>query len=270
MKIVLFGSLGMLGNYVLRILKENYQVICINRDEFDIENGNWNELYTIINNLVNKNDIIINCAGIIPQKNNNDLRKFICVNTVFPHKLNEIAKLLKLRFIHITTDCVYSGSKGNYSNCEKHDANTLYGITKSLGEPLDSTIIRTSIIGEEIYGKKSLLEWIKSNKNGKINGFQNHYWNGVTCLTLSKIINEVIDKNLFWKGIKHIVSPNIVSKYDLCCYINEIYNLNININKINDIEDKNMTLTESKLDYDFKIKNIFEQIKELYRFKIIN
>lgn len=266
MKIVLFGSSGMLGNYVFNNLRENYNIICINRDKFDIEEHDWEKLYKLINNLVISSDIIVNCAGIIPQKKS-DLRKFICVNTLFPHKLNEISKLLNLKLIHITTDCVYNGFKGNYDIHDKHDSDTFYGITKSLGEPFDSTIIRTSIIGEEIIGKKSLLEWVKSNKDGEINGYQNHFWNGITCLTLAKIIATIIDKKLFWKGVKHICSPNFVSKYELCCFINEIYNLNIKINKINDKETKNMTLIQSNLDYDFEIKSIYEQINDLFNYE---
>jgi len=270
MKIILFGSSGMLGTYVFNNLKENYDVVCINRDEFNIEENDWGKLYKIITNIVNSGDIIVNCAGIIPQKNNLDLRKFICVNTLFPHKLDEISKLLNLKLIHITTDCVYNGLKGDYNIDDKHDSQTFYGISKSLGEPIDSTVIRTSIIGEEINGKKSLLEWIKSNKDCEIKGYQNHLWNGVTCLTLANIITTIIDEKLFWKGIKHICSPNIVSKYDLCCYINEIYNLNITIHKIHDEETKNMTLIETPLNYNFKIKNIYEQINDLFNYKFKN
>ncbi len=270
MKIILFGSLGMLGNYVFNLLKDNYDVVCINRDMFNIEETDWKKLYDIINKTCSDNDIILNCAGIIPQKNAYDLKTFIAVNTLFPHKLNEIAKLLNLKFIHITTDCVYDGKKGYYDTNDSHNATTLYGITKSLGEPLESTIIRTSIIGEEVYTKKSLLEWIKSNKNGEINGYANHFWNGVTCLTLAKFIHFIIVKNLLWNGVKNLCSPNIVSKYDLCCFVNEIYKLNINVNKINDKEEKNMTLIKTTLNFDFIINNIYEQIRELYEFNLNN
>jgi dTDP-4-dehydrorhamnose reductase len=271
MKIYLFGSTGMLGGYVFNVLKNTYNTICINRDIFDINNDSWEKLEIILEKNLNKNDIIINCAGIIPQKTPvTNYREYIRVNTLFPHKLNEIANLLKLKFIHITTDCVYDGLKGNYTELDNHTSTNIYGISKSLGEPHDSTIIRTSIIGEEITGKKSLLEWVKSNKNGKINGYKNHYWNGVTCLTLAKIINEIIDKNLFWKGVKHIYSPDVVSKYELCCFINKIYNLNIMITEIDDKESKNMTLTEYKSDYNFAIKSIYDQIEELSEYKIHN
>ena len=273
MKIMLFGSTGMLGNYVLNVLKNNYTVLCINKDVFNIETAVWEDIYNIIKNTLNENDIIINCSGIIPQKfdeNNLNLKKYICLNTLFPHKLNEFSIILNLKFIHITTDCVFNGLKGDYLKNDIHTANNLYGITKSLGEPYNATVIRTSIIGEEVFGKKSLLEWVKSNKNGKICGYLNHTWNGITCLTLAKIISEIIEKNLFWKGVQHICSPNIVNKYELCCYINEIYNLNINIKGINAKETKNMTLKDdnNEYKYDFNIDLIYTQIKDLKQYKV--
>lgn len=265
MNIVLFGSTGMLGMYVYNILKNNYNIICIKREQFDIENDTWSKLEHILFNNLKENDIIINCAGIIPQKYKSDnLKTYIRVNTLFPHKLNEISKKNKYKFVHITTDCVFDGSKGNYSANDIHTSKDIYGISKSQGEPEDATIIRTSIIGEELYGKKSLIEWVKSNKNGQIKGYNNHYWNGVTCLELANYIKNIIDNNDFWLGVRHICSPNIITKYELCCYINEIYELNIHIEKYEDSISKNMTLTGDNI-----IKNnIFLQIVDLYKFKL--
>ena len=263
MKILLFGSTGMLGNYVFRVLSETHDVACVVRSSFDIENDKWSTLNQVV--LQSDCDIIINCAGVIPQKKGNtDFSTFIRVNSLFPHKLQEYALKYKTKFIHITTDCVFDGKTGNYTSTDSHTADDLYGITKSLGELDDATVIRTSIIGEEKYGKKSLLEWIKSNKNGSIKGYTNHYWNGVTCLTLARIINQIIETNIFWKGVKHVFSPDVVSKYDLCCYVNQIYNLNITIEKYEAIVSKNMTLAGDIL---FLIKPIYEQIHELYDLK---
>ena len=262
MNIILFGATGMLGRYVYYNLKETYSVICIKREQFDIENDAWSKLENLLcDNLkynIKENDIIINCAGIIPQKYKNDhFKTYIRVNTLFPHKLNEISKKIKCKFIHITTDCVFDGLKGNYSVNDSHSAKDIYGISKSQGEPEHATIIRTSIIGEEIYGKRSLIEWVKSNKDGSIKGYTNHYWNGVTCFELAKYIERVIYNNNFWLGVRHICSPNIVTKYELCCYINEIYKLNINIEKYEDSISKNMTLCGK----DISENTIFDQIK---------
>ena len=114
MKILIFGSSGMLGRYVCNILKNDYEVSCITRKYFDIENEDWCKLNNIVNNMLVKDDIIINCAGIIPQKTeHSDYKNYIRVNTLFPHKLNDIALKHNYKFIHITTDCVFNGSKGN-------------------------------------------------------------------------------------------------------------------------------------------------------------
>ena len=262
-KVIIFGSTGMLGNYVYNIFsKENkYIVKCINRKDFDIIVDKWSKLNIILKNILEKDDVIINCIGSIPQKNNIniDYEIFIKTNTLFPHKLFELANNYECKFIHITTDCVFDGTKGNYTINDINTAKDIYGISKYLGEHNDATVIRTSIIGEENTGKKSLLEWVKSNKNGTINGFINHYWNGITCLTLAKIIKNIVEDNLYWSGVKHIFSPDTVNKYELCLYINEIYELDINIIPLETTE-KNMTLSGEII---FKINNIYEQIKEL-------
>lgn len=261
--IYIFGSTGMLGNYVTKELSNNFDIICITRTKFDILNHTWQKLNKILKDL-DENDVIINCAGIIPQKiNHTEYNKYIKINTLFPHKLQEIAEKNKANFIHITTDCVFNGKKNNsYNENDIHTEKNIYGISKSLGEAENATIIRTSIIGEETSEKKSLLEWIKSNKNQTINGYSNHLWNGITCHQLALIINKIINEKLFWKGVRHIYSPNIVSKYDLCNYINEIYNLNITINKLS-TETINKTLVSVYTPL-FEIQDIKTQIKIQY------
>lgn len=247
MKIFLFGSSGMLGNYIHHILisdkniSDKYNIIIINRDKYDVNSCNYKKLEDILSNS-NQDDIIINCIGLIPQRNPNT-RDLFLINSLFPIKLGEIANKYQMKFIHITTDCVFSGKKGAYDETSDHDSDKIYGITKSLGEHINGCIIRTSIIGEEINNKLSLLEWVKQNKNGKIQGFSNFYWNGVTCLTLAEIIKKIIIEQKYWKGVRHIYSPNIISKYNLCKVINDIYNLNINIEYYELDEPKYMTLT---------------------------
>jgi dTDP-4-dehydrorhamnose reductase len=119
---------------------------------------------------------------------------------------------LECNVIHITTDCVFSGRGGRYDENSLHDCLDDYGKSKSLGENQNLTIIRTSIIGEEKTNKKSLLEWVKSQKNNLIFGYTNHFWNGVTCLEMSKFIFTLIKEQNYWKGVQHVYSPDIVSK----------------------------------------------------------
>jgi len=226
MRIIVFGSNGMLGSYVKSYMSQTYEVISITRNDLDLSEVtkiNLKEL--LINKKINKDDVIVNCAGVIKQRcyNINDM---IMVNSVFPNLLAE----LENKVIHITSDCVYNGTIGGYNENVKFDCNDDYGQTKCLGENPNITMIRTSIIGEEKNNNRSLLEWVRSNKGGNIDGYSNHLWNGMTCLELAKFIYAIISKQSYWKGPKHIFSPT-VSKFELVSIINEVYELNITINE---------------------------------------
>jgi len=261
MRIVIFGSNGMLGNYLKTYFSKNYEIQSFTRKEIDLTSDEKNIKHFLSENIKNE-DIIINAAGIIKQRNYNEL-ELIKVNSIFPHLLKDLDN----KIIHISTDCVFSGSKGFYTESDLHDCTDDYGKSKSLGENEELTIIRTSIIGEEINNKKSLLEWVKSQTNKTIDGYTNHIWNGVTCLELCKIIDNIIINNNFWKGVKHIFSPNYVSKYDLICMINDIYNLNITINK-KETENHCIRTLSSNYDY-FFVNDLIEQLKEIKSFKLL-
>lgn len=263
MNILLFGSSGMLGKYIYLFLCNKFNVIRSTRKDFNIIEKNWSHLEKKIKDI----DVIINCAGMIPQRKNTNTREYIIVNTLFPIKLSELCFLKNKKFIHITTDCVFNGNKGDYTELDTHDSDNIYGITKSQGEPDNCCVIRTSIIGEELYNKKSLVEWLKSNKGKEINGYENHIWNGVTCLELSKIIENIIQNNIYWFGVRHIFSEKI-TKYRLSLMISDIYNLDLKVKKFHTPDSKNMSLCSIKPRL-FKIKNLEDQIKELKEFDIL-
>ena len=230
MKVFLFGANGMLGNYVRSYLSQNnIQVIPLTRKDFDLEELSVLSLKKFLEEKgLGADDVIVNCAGVIPQASKDrelSKRNYYKINSILPI----ILSMLTTHMIHITTDCVFSGATGGYHEYSTPDEINDYGTSKSLGELCDGTIIRTSIIGEELVNKRSLLEWVISNENRTINGYSNHYWNGVTCLQLSKIIYEIINQNLYWKGVRHIFSPTTVSKYELCTRISDIYELNIKV-----------------------------------------
>ena len=164
MRIIVFGTTGMLGKYVSEYYKTfNYNVIEVNRKDVDVTDHN--ELYAMLNYLdLKMNDVVINCIGLVKQRINiNDL-DFILTNAVFPHILANYCEARGAKMIHPSTDCVYSGLKGWYSEEDLHDAIDVYGKSKSLGEPKNCTVIRTSIIGEELRNKSSFIEWVKANK----------------------------------------------------------------------------------------------------------
>ena len=266
MKIYVLGSRGMLGKYVSTYLKENFNVIEINREIIDASKVSEEELYAKFFHLnIKEDDVIINCIGTIKPRIDSlgDLNG-ILVNSVFPRVLANVSEKLKVKLIHPTTDCVYSGLKGSYNENDKYDVSDVYGMSKAMGEPSNCTVIRTSIIGEEVNQGRSLVEWIKSSVNKTVNGFTNHNWNGITCLQFAKICEEIINTNNYWVGIKHFHS-NTVNKKELVEMISDEYDLNITV-----------TATETPVKCDRSmstihntgviIPSLLEQIKEMKEF----
>ena len=255
MKVFVFGASGMLGQYLTKYLSYYFEVVPITRNEIDLtkEISLITQKYTF-----DSSDLIINASGIIKQRDYSS-EELIRVNSLFPHFLARLG----CNVIHITTDCVFSGNTGYYDEDSPHDCLDDYGKSKSLGECKDLTIIRTSIIGEELYNKRSLLEVIRASKNSTINGFINHFWNGITCLELSKQIRNIIETNSYWKGVRHFHSPDTVSKFQLVSYINEIYKLGNTVNPMM-VNYCNRSLSTK---YDNPVKtNIRDQIIELREF----
>ena len=263
-KIVILGRYGMLGNYLYNYLRiKNDNVIGLSRKDFDAEKLSSSEIECILFKCGN-NLTIINAIGYIKPSKVSDV-SYIKINSIFPHILETICLNNGWKLIHISTDCVFK-FKGNYTEIDDYDADDIYGKSKAAGELHHSTTIRTSIIGEEQFHKYSLIEWIKSNRGKTVNGFDNHIWNGMTCLQLSKIIYSIIDNNLYWEGIRNIFSPNSITKYDLILVVNEVYNLDLTINKISTSESCNKTLSsiyESESDIFSKIPEIKDQIQEM-------
>ena len=267
-KIILFGSNGMLGNYINSYLCDKYHVIPLTRDDLDISLNSDDDILKFIKSYVDNNSIIINACGIIKQRGYNSI-DMIKVNSLFPHLLSKIKDEIGCQVVHITTDCVFNGIIGSYSEGDIHDAHDDYGKSKSLGEPKNTTNIRTSIIGEEKLNKKSLLEWVKSKEQySVIEGYINHKWNGLTCLELSKVIDNIITENNFWVGTRHIHSPDTVTKYDLVYSINEIYKLNLKIRPTRTTTHcyRNLISNYSSI----VKKSIHEQIVETYEFNLKN
>lgn len=270
-KILIFGSNGMLGNYLKSYLSQSYNIISLTRNDYDLGKLSINGLTDLLTkNGITSNDVVINCAGVIPQASKQrglNTRLYFTINSLFPVILGQICDSMGAKMIHITTDCVFSGKDGSYDENSIHDELNDYGMSKSLGELCKATIIRTSIIGEEIINKRSLLEWVVSNRGNTINGYTNHMWNGVTCLQLSKIIDEIVSKKLFWNGVRHVFSPRAVSKYELVSMINDIYNLDITVQPFSadDKVDKTITSIRDPL---FEIPDLNDQIISMRKYSI--
>lgn len=268
MKIILLGSNGMLGAYLNKYLGENNEVIALTRKDYDLSKVNVSDLSLLLDKIVSQDSVIINAAGIIKQRDYNSI-EMIMVNSVLPNVLSEIKNMYtnkNLQVIHVTTDCVYNGKTGGYDENSPHECIDDYSMSKSLGENKNLTNIRTSIIGEEITYKKSLLEWVRSNKAGStIYGYVNHLWNGVTCLELAKFIDDIVKEKRYWKGVRHIIS-NTVSKHELVSLLNNIYELGLNIEQKSTPEHCYRNLATV---YNSRIKaTLEEQIKEMSKYKL--
>lgn len=271
MKILVLGSNGMLGRYMYRFLSKEYDVINWDRNRLDLNLTSKQELKNELQK--EQFDIVINCSGVIkPRVNEVGTAATIKINSWLPHILNEISQDLKFNFIHITTDCVFSGKKGNYTEQDYHDPEDIYGKSKSLGEPNKlCTTIRTSIIGEEVNQNRSLISWAISQKNKQVNGFIDHKWNGVTCLQLSKFIDTLIKENKFNLGLFHYFSESI-TKDKLLKKISDVYNLNLKIEKIKSPNGKcDRTLATNREDtsqFINLVPSLLDQLIEMKNFKL--
>ena len=245
--IIILGTHGMLGWQVLNQFKDsNFNLKCQVRSKknqrtlvkklklnnkisffnFDLEKDKIEVLYKKIS----KNDIIINCIGkikpFINENNLNQIEAAIKVNSMFPLLLSKMIKIKNVKIYQIATDCVFSGSDGNYNEMSKHDALDVYGKSKSLGEVNIKNFfnIRVSIIGKELDTKNSLVEWFLSNeKKEKIFGFKDHLWNGVTTSVFSQILYTIINEKINIPNNFHLVPKDKVSKYKLMQFLKNYY-----------------------------------------------
>jgi dTDP-4-dehydrorhamnose reductase len=181
-----------------------------------------------------KPDVVINCIGIIKQKNYEvSPDDIIFINAVFPHNLFKICQQFNSRLIQISTDCVFKGDKGDYSEDDICDATDLYGKTKFLGELhyLNSVTLRTSIIGFESNSNYSLLEWFLSQKDS-VHGYSKAIFSGLTTLELAHVIVNHVIPNSNIQGLYH-VSSEPISKFNLLKKLNIFFNKKLVI--INDV-----------------------------------
>jgi dTDP-4-dehydrorhamnose reductase len=231
-KIMILGSGGMLGHMVYHYLSstKKYKIVDAsyplkaNEQSHLIDVANKIEIELFVKK--EKPDVLINCIGILIKGSQNDPSNAIYLNAYFPHQLVKILREVGGTLIHISTDCVFSGHKGNYSENDFRDADDVYGRSKALGEIVNDKdlTIRTSIIGSELNSKgEGLFHWFM-NQKGIIHGYTQAYWAGVTTLECAKAIDFVIEGNV--KGLVHLTNGDKISKYDLLCLLKEIWEKN--------------------------------------------
>lgn len=242
MRILILGLNGMLGNAFLKTINkyDKFEVYGTVRTNNNIENSKFNKIFENVSceefiKLENilyeiKPCVVVNCIGLVKQNSaSKDHIKSITINSVFPHKVFDICQKINSRFIQISTDCVFSGAKGYYSETDFTDPQDVYGRSKLLGEINNQGAItlRTSIVGHSLISNHGLIDWFLNQEN-KIKGYNKAIFSGLTTFELSKIIIEHIIPDLELNGIYH-VSSSPISKFDLLNLVRKVYKKSIEI-----------------------------------------
>tara|TARA_B100000795_G_scaffold150551_1_gene112769 strand:+ start:47139 stop:47963 length:825 start_codon:yes stop_codon:yes gene_type:complete len=271
-KICIFGASGLIGNGIYKELKKFHSVFgTYKNNNFDIKDKDlfyFDILGKIsIETFLKKHspDIIINTAGITKHLISNFSKSDIIeINTIFPKKLGSLANVHNYKFIHISTDCVFNGKKGNYDENDLPNDLDLYGITKFNAESIKDShlVLRTSTIGFEKNTKFGLLEWFLSQKI-MCEGYEKAIFSGITNTELGKIIHNLILPNINKFGLYNIASEPI-NKYILLNKLNDFYNKKILINKNISFEiNRSLNGELFQNHFNYKIKSWDIMLKEL-------
>ncbi|HUF20672.1 MAG TPA: SDR family oxidoreductase [Burkholderiales bacterium] len=245
MRILILGGDGMLGHRLLRHLQPRHDVRVTLRQGLGtyaasglFRHGNsypgvdvrsTDQLMDAVADF--EPEAMVNCVGIVKQRDEARASlPSIQINALLPHRLALVARAARCRLVHLSTDCVFSGRKGGYTENDIADAEDLYGRSKLLGEVAEPGCItlRTSIIGPELSRKTGLLEWFMAQRGKKIPGFRRAIYSGFTTLEMSRIIEKLLVEHPQASGLYH-VSSEPISKYDLLQKVNAALKLGTTI-----------------------------------------
>lgn len=242
---LIFKSLPLLGDYEVYGIARN---ITASSNVFNLDVTNIEELSKVIDL---KFDVIINCIGILNKDAEDNPHKAIWFNSYFPHFLEALTKNTKTKVISISTDCVFSGKKGGYTENDFKDGQGFYAQSKALGEIVNDKdlTIRTSIIGPELNEDGiGLFHWFMQQKK-ETNGYTQAFWSGITTVELVKVIHQAIQQNI--TGLIVVAGENKIDKYSLLTLFNKIFRNNaITINKNSSYKvDKSMYSIRTDFEY---------------------
>lgn len=245
MKILVLGVSGMLGNAMFRTLSEGTEIKVFGTARsssvqryfapetasqviagVDVENQD--SLARVFSEV--KPQVVVNCIGLIKQlADANDPLQALPINAMLPHRLARLCELGSARLIHISTDCVFAGTKGNYRESDPADATDLYGKSKHLGEVTypHTITLRTSIIGHELSSSHALLGWFLAQE-GQVKGYTKAIFSGLPTVELARVVRDVVLPRSELSGLYHVASAP-VAKYDLLKLIADVYGKKIEI-----------------------------------------
>jgi dTDP-4-dehydrorhamnose reductase len=244
-RVLVLGASGMLGNAVLRIFVQSpgFDVVGSARSTgllkyllpdiaervvcgVDVANiDSLTGLFAKVNP-----DIVINCIGLVKQlAGADDPLAAIPINALLPHRLARLCAVARARLIHMSTDCVFAGTSGMYTEADTADATDLYGRSKYMGE-VDyphAVTLRTSIIGHELVGARSLVGWFLAQEGG-VKGFKRAIFSGLPTVEMARLIRDYVIPNPELHGLYH-VSAEPITKFDLLTLVAQAYGKSIEI-----------------------------------------
>lgn len=245
MRVLICGGGGMLGHKLGQVYRDRFETWVTLRggfrdyerfDLFDrertVEGVDVFDFETVTRAFATaRPDVVINAIGVIKQlPTAKDPIVALTINSLFPHRLAALCRDANARLITLSTDCVFNGRKGMYTEDNVADAEDLYGRTKYLGEATGENCLtlRTSIIGRELGSAHSLVEWFLSNRGGKVKGFANAIYSGFPTVIMAEIIADLIERHPKLSGLYH-VSSEPINKYELLRLMLDAYRAEIEI-----------------------------------------
>lgn len=237
MRVLILGAGGMLGHKVWQIFRDRFDCRAAVRtrlplplfDDERVIDGFDAADFDGVRRLIGtaRPDVVVNCVGVVKQlAAAHDPIASITLNALFPHIVARASAEAGARMIHISTDCVFAGTKGQYVETDLPDASDLYGRSKLLGEVTGAEqgpqplTIRTSIIGRELRTSNGLVEWLLANRGGSVAGFTRAVFSGVTTTVLAETLATILEQQPALHGLYHVAAAAI-SKYDLLVMLNE-------------------------------------------------
>ena len=270
MRVCILGAGGMLGHMLVRVLSDDHDVYGTSKQEWSeraglarfLEKKRWiggvdaKDIKTVNNCFAEHQfDVVINCIGVVKQRVHRTTDdEMIEINARFPHKILDICAAFGTRLIHISTDCVFSGIKGDYVETDTPDPVDIYGSSKLAGEIVDAhnLTIRTSHVGRELTNFTSLFEWILKNRGKQVVGYSNAIYSGLTTYSLAVVINSMLATGVNIGGLVHVASKSL-SKFQLITELNSRLDLGIDI-KMDESVVINRSLRASDQLKQFKIE----------------
>ncbi|MGC2741657.1 MAG: SDR family oxidoreductase, partial [Candidatus Angelobacter sp.] len=250
MNVLVLGGAGMLGHKVFQHLKDRLpDTWCTVRGSVadalalapsifhpanvigNIDAADWPALERLLAD--RRPRVIVNCVGVIKQRSEaKSAVPSITINALLPHRLAELCQRWEGRLIHFSTDCVFSGERGNYTEDDFSDAHDLYGRTKFLGEvsARNALTLRTSMIGRELTQFRSLLDWFlaEAHARRRVQGFTRAFYSGVTTNYLAELLGQIISRHPQLHGLYQVASDT-VSKFELLSLLRDAYKLDCEI-----------------------------------------